>query len=482
MNRRLFYISISISIIILIIMACFPDGVGAFVGVAFEVLTQNAGVLYIICAILSLFFVILTFVQNGNIKLGAGKKKYSEFTWASMMFCTGIGGSMMIFSFVEPLYYLNDTPFGIEPLSTRAYEYAHMYGQFHWGILDWILCVPLTVFLATAFYNSENGTLRIGKAIFSNAILRFLVDVFCIFAIMGGVATSMGLSAPVIGSIAGDLLHIGNNTVFIVTIFIVWFIIYATSVWRGLERGIKKLSYINVIIAILFITAVFFISNPLKVIETEINSVGLLSDNFFRMAFYTDPFCESGFPQRWTVFYWALTLAYLPGLAVFTARISEGRTIKQLMGGMVIYGSLGTMFSFSALGFYSLKVQRSGTIDLCTILNEQGQSEAIRSILGTLPGFGIFAAMFAIICLIFMATTIDSSVYAIATITMNERGNDQTPPRWLRMIWAIVMLLFSAFLTNIGGLNTMQTASIITAFPMISISLVAMYRFLKISR
>ncbi len=479
MNKRLFFISIVLSAVVVSIMAFFPKDVSAFVDYAFGFLTDNAGVLYILCAICSFFFVAVGIYKHGNIKLGTGNKKYSDFTWASMMFCTGIGGSMMIFSFVEPLYYLQDTPFEIEPMSIRAYEYAHMYGQFHWGILDWMLCVPLTVFLSAGFYNSKNDTLRIGKSVFRHRILQVLADVFCIFAIMGGVATSMGLSAPVISTIAGNFLLMKNSKILIVGIFVTWFIIYATSVWKGLEKGIKKLSYFNVVIAIVFILAVFIIANPLKVIETEINSLGLLFDNFLSMTFYTDPFGASGFPKRWTVFYWALTMAYLPGLAVFTARISEGRTIKQLIGGMVIYGSLGTMFSFSTLGYYSLKIQKSGVVNLCDILGKQGQSEAIKSVLGTLPGSSIFAGVFAIICLIFMATTIDSSVYAIATISMKDTSEDQTPPRWLRMIWAVVMLIFAALLTNIGGLNTMQTASIITAFPMIVISFIAMYKFLK---
>ena len=479
MNKRLFIISIVLFAIVVSIMAFFPSDVSAFVDIAFGFLTNYAGVLYILCAICSFVFVVVGIFKYGNIKLGNGNKKYSDFTWASMMFCTGIGGSMMIFSFVEPLYYLQDTPFEIEPMSIKAYEYAHMYGQFHWGILDWMLCVPLTVFLALGFYNSKNDTLRIGKTLFQHRVLQFLADVFCIFAIIGGVATSMGLSAPVISTIVGKYIRVNNNKMLLAGIFIIWFFIYATSVWKGLEKGIKKLSYFNVVIAIVFICAVFIIANPLKVIDAEINSLGLLCDNFFKMAFYTDPFGASGFPKRWTVFYWALTMAYLPGLAVFTARISEGRTIKQLIGGMVIYGSLGTMLSFSTLGYYSLKMQKSGIVNVCDILDKQGQSEAIKSVLGTLPGADIFACVFAIICLIFMATTIDSSVYAIATVSMKETSGEQTPPRWLRMIWAVVMLLFSALLTNIGGLNTMQTASIITAIPMIVLSEVSMVKFWK---
>lgn len=487
MNKRVILFSITVILLLLFTMFAFPGQVYDIVMSAFNKITQNLGIFYLLSGVLSLFFVVLVIWKRGGVVLGnqGEKKEYSEFSWAAMMFCTGIGGSMMIFSFIEPLYYLNDPPFGIDPMSLEAYEFAHMYGQFHWGFLDWMLYVPLTLFIAYFVYVKKAGACTLGGMLTGQkkekSIFADMLDVFCIIAIIGGAATSMGLSAPIICQIISGLFGIADDEKVLLAVFIIWFVIFTTSVWKGLEKGIKKLSYINICIALAFVCFLFIFVNPIKVINTETNSIGLLLQNFLRMSLYTDPFEQSGFPQRWTVFYWALTLAYAPGVAIFTAKISRGRTVKQLVLGMILYGSLGTMFSFATLGLYSLVLQKEGILDLVNILTIQGKEAAIVAILGTLPIHQLFEIVYAVVCMIFMATTIDSSVYVIASITSKKAvARAEDPPRIHRIAGAVLMLLFSVILTRIGGLETMQTASIIMAFPVIIINFIVVVKMLKI--
>ena len=475
MNKKVFSISGTCLTLLLLVMFVAPAQVYGFIQDAYIFITNYLGIFYLLTGFLVLIFTVFILHKHGKVVLGAKEdcKTYSEFAWGAMMFCTGIGGSMMIFSFIEPLYYLKDTPFGIEEFSQEAYEYAHMYGQFHWGVLDWMLCVPVTLFIAYSLYVNRGNFGSFGNMLAKKEgrnLTADIIDVFCILAIIGGAASSMGLAAPIICQITSSISGIPNNRGLLIAVFAIWFLIFTTSVWKGLEKGIKKLSYVNVCIAILFILLIFLIANPLTVIKTEMNSIGLLGQNFIRMTLYTAPFEANGFPQRWTVFYWALTLAYLPGVAIFTARISKGRTIRQLVYGMVGYGSLGTMFSFATLGCYSLYLQRNGIVDLANILQSQGKEAAIIALLETLPLHQVFCIVFALTCMIFMATTIDSSVYVIASIISRKMVRDEDPPRWLRVMWAVLMLLFSMLLTLVGGLETMQTASIITAFPIIFIN------------
>lgn len=417
MNKRVTFLSTIIISLLLIVMFLFPTQVYEFVQDTFNWITHSLGVFYILTGVISLIFIVIMIRNHGTIVLGGcgEEKAYSEFSWAAMMFCTSVAGSMMVFSFIEPLYYLGDPPFGILPMSQEAYEYAHMYGQFHWGMMSWLLSVPLTLFIAYWIYVKKVKTYTLGgmlsKRHGGKNLYADLIDVFSIIAILGGAATSMGLSAPIICRIVSELFGIADEEKILTVIFLIWFIIFTTSVWKGLEKGIKKLSYVNVGIALIFILFLFIIANPLKVIDTEANSIGLMIWNFPRMALYTDPFGGSGFPQRWTVFYWAFALAYVPGAAIFTARISRGRTIKQVAYGMVFYNSLGSMFSFATLGLYSLVLQKNGTLDLVDIMSNQGKEAAIVAILGTLPLHQLFEIVYAALCMIFMATTIDSSVY-----------------------------------------------------------------------
>jgi len=485
MRKSVVLISGLFILIALVLLFLFPVQAYDLATTLSNKIAMNVGIFYILIAVASLLFVITISCKYGYFVLGKGEKEYSELSWAAMMFCTGIGGSMMVFAFVEPLFYLNDPPFGIVPMSNESFEYAHMYGQFHWGILDWVLCVPLTLFVSYLMYaTSDESRITIGTMLISpknkKRIVAEIIDVFLVFVIISGAATSMGLSAPVICKIISVLFGVPNDEGVLAVIFVLWFSIYAASVWCGVEKGIKKLSRLNIYIALFFIICIFFIAGPLKVINAETNSLGLLLNSFPRMALYSAPFADGGFPQRWTVFYWALTLAYTPAVAIFTARISKGRTIKQLVFGMIIYGSLGTMFSFATLGFYSLHLQNEGIINVAEILSQRGNEEAIVAILDTLPMHQLFEIIFAVVCMIFMATTIDSSVYVIASMTSKEgiRMN-HAPSRKYRMIWAITMLLFSGALAKMGGLETMQVFCVISAFPMVIIVLGTIIRMSK---
>lgn len=481
LDTPVFMISIIAIILIIVPLMLFPKESKILLDTLLEFITFRLGSFYVLIYVVTLGFLLWLVIRGfGNIKLGGKDEKpeYSDFSWGVMIFCTGIGGSMMMFSFVEPLYYLTDTPFEIEPLSSLAYEYAHMYGQLHWGPADWALFLPVSLAIAYNVYVQNNNETRLGSVMakygFGNKIVADIIDVFTIIAMMGGVATSMGLSAPLICQVFSRIFHIENNNILLYVIFCAWFLIFATSVWRGLDKGIKKLSRFNVAIALLFIFLVLIIAGPMNVLDTELNSIGLYLDNFFKMSFYTDPFGKEGFPQRWTVFYWANTLAYVPIVGCFTARISKGRTIKQVISGMIIYGMLGTFLSFSALGYYSLYLQKSGQVDLIYILQNSGKDAAIMAILDTLPFSELLSGLFAVVCMVFMATTIDSTAYILASSTMRPSREKLEPGRWNRMLWAVIFLLLSLALTRIGGLETMQTASVVAAFPMIFIMLIAM--------
>jgi len=481
-----FLISTIAIVFIIVPLMLFPKESKILLDTLLNFITFRLGSFYILIYVVTLFFLLWLMIRGfGNIKLGGidEKPEYSDFNWGVMVFCTGIAGSMMMFSFIEPLYYLTDTPFEIEPLSSLAYEYAHMYGQLHWGPADWALFIPVSLLIAYNIYVQNNNETRLGSALtqygFGNKVVAGIIDVLAIIAMLGGVATSMGLSAPFICQIFSKIFHIDNNNVLLYFVFLVWFLLFSTSVWRGLDNGIRKLSRFNVCIALIFIALILIIAGPLDVLDAELNSIGLYLDNFFKMSFYTDPFGKGGFPQRWTVFYWANSLAYVPIVGCFTARISKGRTIKQVISGMIIYGMLGSFLSFSVLGYYSLYLQKSGQVDLIYILQSAGKDAAIVAILDTLPCSEIISGLFAVVCMVFMATTIDSTSYILASSTMRSSKGKTEPDRWNRMLWAVIFLFLSLALTKIGGLETMQTASVVAAFPMIFIMFIAMIMLRK---
>ncbi len=490
LEKTIFFLSVGCIIVIIGLLLLFPEASKTAVDRLMYIFTHKLGFLYILMyVILVIFLMCLTFSKYGKVVLGDPDEKpeYDNFSWMAMMFCTGIASSLMIFSFIEPIYYLTDTPFGIEPLSTEAYEYAHMYGQFHWGPSAWLFYTPATIAIAYNLFVRKGTSVRLGdlcreSRLGNNRFVSGAIDIFTVFAVLGGIGTSMGLAAPLVCQIISRTFHIPNNGTLLMGVFVLWFAIFSTSVWRGLDKGIKVLSNINIYVAVAFIFFVMMIVGVNRVADVELNSIGLFISNFFHMSFNTDPFGKSGFPQNWTVFYWGWWLSYIPIMGLFTARISRGRTIRQVILGMIGYGSLGCLLSFSTLGCYSLDLQLSGKVDLVTILATQGKEAAVIAILDTLPFPMLTGIIFTLLTIIFMATTIDSSAYILASATTKNLGGDEQPPRWNRLTWAAVFVLFALALTRIGGLETMQTASVLTGLPMIfvcGLTLWILYKMLK---
>lgn len=490
LEKTVFFLSAGCIIVIVGLLLLLPEESKIIVDKLMSVFTHKLGFLYILTyIILVVFLVWLTCGRYGKTVLGepGEKPEYDNFSWMAMMFCTGIASSLMIFSFLEPIYYLTDTPFGIEPLSTEAYEYAHMYGQFHWGPSAWLFYTPATIAIAYHLFVRKGTSVRLGdlckeSRFGRNKFIAGAIDVFTIFAVLGGIGTSMGLAAPLVCQIISRTFHIPNNGLLLMAVFILWFAIFATSVWRGLDKGIKVLSNINIYIAMVFIVFVMVMTGISRVADVEVNSIGLFITEFFHMSFNTDPFGKTGFPQNWTVFYWGWWLSYIPIMGLFTARISRGRTIRQVILGMIGYGSLGCLLSFSTLGCYALDLQLSGKADLVSILSGQGKEAALIAILDTLPFPMLTGIIFTILTIIFMATTIDSSAYILASATTKNLGGNEQPPRWNRLTWAAIFVLFALSLTRIGGLETMQTASVLTGLPMIfvcGLTLRILYKMLK---
>lgn len=206
----------------------------------------------------------------------------------------------------------------------------------------------------------------------------------------------------------------------------------------------------------------------------EVNSIGLYASDFIKMSTYTDPFGEGKFSSEWTVFYWGWWIAFMPMMGMFVGKISRGRTIKNVMWGQLLWGTLGCCCSFMIFGGYSLYLQQSGKVDLATILAEEGNSGAIIAILQTLPMSKIMMLFLCIVCFVYLATTIDSCAYVLAGTTTKRLSYKEDPARWNRILWAVLFCVLSIGLMIIGGLEAVKTISVLTGLPLIAVLIVLM--------
>lgn len=445
---------------------------------AMAFITSRFGWLFMLTAAATLVFALwLAFGRYGHVKLGQPEDapEYSELSWAAMMFSAGIGVGLVSWAFVEPIYYFTDPPLGIAPRSSSAAEWAHMYAQFHWGFVPWALYAVPTVPIAYALYVRDTPFLRISVA--SEGVLRTparrrlepLIDTLVIVGMIGGAATSLGLGVPLVSAFAHELTGIPDGFGLRVGVLAIWTALFGTSVYHGLKAGIRRLADLNIVLAVLVVIFVLLAGPTVFLLTLTANSFGLMLDNFVRMSFWLDPIDHGGFPDAWTLFYWAWWIAYAPLMALFFGRISRGRTIRRTVLGIMTWGPLGCLSFMAVCGGYALHLELTGALPVAEILAEHGNARAVAAIIAAMPAGPLVTAVFTVLSFIFLATTLDSVAYVLASISMRDLPGDVEPDRRLRLVWAFALAFVAVGLLVVDGLATVQATSVITALPLVPV-------------
>ena len=362
--------------IIGVLLSLFPKSGKAVVDSLFGILTHNFKWLFLLFGLFCVLFLIwLAFSKWGDIKLGnpEDKPEFSTYAWASMIFCAGIGIAIVYWAFIEPVYYLNSSILHVDPTTQKGLlgELAGMYGQFHWGITPWAIYALPTFPIAYAIHVKKIPALRLSAAcrgIIGNKAdgpLGKLIDIVVIFGMIGGVGTSLGLAVPLGTALVANMTGLPESFSLQIIILLVWTALFTVTVWAGLKKGIAKLASLNTYIAYFLLIYVFIIGPTTFILNTWCNSLGLMLSDFFKLSLWTDPISNGGFPEAWTVFYWAWWVAYAPMMGLFVARISKGRTIRQVVFGELVIRKPWLLGLFCHLGWIchsSSNVRRLGCV------------------------------------------------------------------------------------------------------------------------
>jgi len=480
-DRPAFFTSVAILLLVCIPLAMSPDSAGQVLQSLYDYIAREFGVLYLLASVGANGFIIwLAFSRYGRARFGAPgvKPEFDTLSWVAMLFCAGIGAGLIYWSVTEWAFYYQAPPFGVEPRSAEAAEWASTYGMFHWGFTAWAFYGLATLAVGYPYYSRKLRHMR-----FSNGCNHFLaknelgpmarfIDFLFIMAMAGGAATSLGFSTPMIAACLAWLFGIEHGFALEVAVMLLCMLLFAISVWLGLKKGIRNLSDINLVIGVGLLLFVLAVGPTTFLLKTSLNSVGLLLQNIVRMNFWTDPFTESAFVENWTVFYWAWWVAFSPYVGMFVARISEGRTIRQIIAGMLVFGSLGCWVFYMVLGNFSLYLELGGIVDVTGIINEQSQSDAIVATLRELPLPGLVISVFALMSIIFAATTYDSASYTMASSATLDLPAGDDPARWHRVFWAFALGLLPITLLFIGGLKVMQVVLLVVSLPILVVGIV----------
>ena len=358
-----------------------PEAGDRLVDTLYSFLTSQLGVVYIWAGTATLGFVLwLGLGRYGRVVLGTPGRapSFSTFSWVSMLFCAGVATGILYWGTIEWAHYYVGPPFGVEPRSAEAIEWAATYGMFHWGPTGWAFyCLP-TVAIGHAYYVRRQPHMRVSSACHAvlgrrtDGVVGRLLDTLFIVGVLGAAGTSLGFGTPMIAAGLGRLFGVESSFGLQVGVVGLCAALFSASVYLGLERGIQRLSNVNMALTKTLLLFVLFAGPTLFILKMATNSAGLMISQFFRMNTWTDPLIESRFIEDWTVFYWAWWVAIGPFMGIFVARISEGRTIRQIVFGMLGWGSLGCAVYYGILGNYALHLELNGILDVTGLVAAQG--------------------------------------------------------------------------------------------------------------
>lgn len=472
----IFIISLIIIFLVVIPIWVAPEASERFMNATFNFVTKRLGIVYIISAIASLVFLLwIAFGKWGRTVLGEPGQApvHSTFSWGAMLFCTGIGASVMYWGGMEWVFYYVAPPFDVAPRSHDAIQWASSYGLFHWGPVGWALyCLP-AVAIGCSYHLHKIPALRLSAACSSLLGDRYdhlpgrIIDLLFIVGLIGTAATGIGLATSLVSSAVNQLSGLPEGFGMQLAVISLSTLLIAFSVYRGLDKGIKILSNINAVLALILLLFVLLAGPTTFILEMSVTSLGTVLQNFIKMMTWTDPLETANFVEDWTVFYWAWWIALGPFVGMFVAKISEGRSIRQLILGMLGIGSLGCWIFFLILGNYATFLELNDLYPVVEQVQQEGASAALAGIVGYLPNGAFWLVFLALVGLISTATSYDSASYTLAAGATRYLAEHEHPARWHRVFWAIMIGLLPTSLLYLGGIDVLKTASVVASIPIL---------------
>ncbi|WP_255825689.1 BCCT family transporter [Marinomonas rhizomae] len=493
-HNRVFIISSLTSIIFILLTLAFPAEAGNIFQsiVSFSTKTLDWYFLGLVDFFI-LFCVFLAISPYGSVRLGGenAKPDHSYLSWFALLFTAGIGIGLLFFSVLEPVYHGNvSLPLGITSpfaangeLIPSAVEEATAMGLagtfLHWGIHGWAVYVIMALGLGIFTYNKglPFSIRSVFFPIFGDRVWGWtgdMIDVLAVFSTLFGLATSLGLGAKQANAGMNFIFGMEVNTTTQVIVITLVTAVALVSVWRGLEGGVKKLSEINMVMAVLFFLFVLFAGPTLVGLNGFWTGLTKYVTEFIPLSapFGRD---DDAYRQGWTVFYWAWWISWAPFVGMFIARVSRGRTVREFVICVLIVPSLFIfiwMGVFGGIALDQLYADPNNSLVKEYVIDSYRPELSLFGMLNELPLSGFTSIVGIILALVFFVTSSDSGSLVIDTITA---GGKVDAPRPQRIFWAVVEGLIAIVLLIGGGLSALQAGVTATAIPFSILMLLMCY-------
>jgi choline/glycine/proline betaine transport protein len=483
LDRPVFYTSVIALAVILGGSAIAPESAGRlFAGVQSAIVANGSWYYVLVVAIILVSTVAVALTRFGEIKLGPdhAQPEYSLPSWFAMLFAAGMGIGLMFFGVAEPVNHFLSPPLGDGGTAAAAKE-AMKLTFFHWGLHAWATYAIVAVILAYFAYRHDLPlTLRsalyplIGDRIYGP--IGTAVDVFAILSTTFGVATSLGFGVEQINSGLNFLFDVPKSITVQVGLIVLTTGLATVSVVLGLDVGIKRLSELNIILAIALLVCVLALGPTVYLLQMFLQNTGGYIGDLVGKTFNLYAYEPTDWLGGWTIFYWGWWISWAPFVGLFIARISRGRTLREFVFGALAAPTLFTLLWMTVFGNSAIAlILDQGVMDLATAV-QQDESVALFKFFENFPGSSVLSMLAIAMVFVFFVTSADSGAMVLNMLSSN--GRDDTPLLrrifWMAMIGASALLLLLA-----GGLPALQAAAIASALPFSFVILLSIWGFVR---
>ena len=477
-----FFTSASLILLSIVLTILYRDSASELFSVIQTQVSTKTGWFFILSVNVFLVFVVyLAFSKFVRVRLGGdeAKPEFSTLAWFSMLFSAGMGIGLLFWSIAEPV-----THYLVPPLAAasdvQSAQQAMNVTMLHWGFHAW--AIYALVGLSLAYFTYSRGlplTIRsVFYPFFSNRIYSWVGDVIDIFAVLAtvfGLATSLGFGVQQVASGLSFVLGIDNGLVTQVSLIAGITLIATISVVSGIQKGVKFLSEMNMRIAVGLLLIIIILGPTVFILNSFIQNTGSYVSHLLTWSTWGESYAQGQWQNSWTVFYWGWWIAWSPFVGTFIARISKGRTIRQFILGVLIVPTIVTCLWISAFGSVSiLEVMNGNTAIADAVQNDV--STALFVFLETIPFSEAISVLAIVLVTSFFITSSDSGSLVVDSLTS---GGKISAPVGQRIFWATTEGAVAAVLLIGGGLQALQTATIITGLPFAFLLLTMCYSLHK---
>ena len=477
-NRPVFIASALLIVGFIIFGSLFGEWAGEVFNQLQSFITHRFRWLFIILMNVAVVFSLyIALSRYGDIRLGHQTEhpEYSLLSWFGMLFSAGIGIGLLYWGTAEPLYHFMSPPMG-QAETVEAAKQAMSISFLHWGIHAWALyCV---VALSLAYFHYRRGlplSIRsvlyplIGQKIYGK--WGNVVDTLAVFGTMFGVVTSLGLGAMQINAGFSNVFGIPNNVPVQLCLIAIITAMATLSVMMGLDKGIKRLSDINIVLTVLLLGFMLLFGPTQFIIDSFIENIGNYVSQLIPLGFWSEAYSNTDWQANWTIFYWAWWVSWSPFVGIFVARISRGRTIREFIFGVLFIPMLLLFFWFTTFGGSAVHMELMGNYGLIEAVKADYGS-AIFKLIEYYPLTKPLTLVIVVMIMLWFVTSSDSASFVIDMLTA---GGDTNPPKIQRLFWALSQGVIAAVLLVAGGLSALQAVAIIAGFPFAIVVFVMMY-------